>query len=436
MSASYKRLLERLTLRLADLRILRDVRTELVEPRQGEIACRLLHVAHRDRPTLGVVGVEQRLAAPTLHRGGELPRQVHGIAQPRIHAESAGRVVLVRGVAGDEGAALAEIVGHQLAAFPVRSVEQLELEIAPDRAAQQLADVPLRLVLRRRLHGEAPQPAPVDRGDHAPHAGRIDQMGEAGIAQLRFEDIDQLGRVEEDVPIVLHMRETLELDAEDLAYRRVRPIRTDEVGGGDRFRLAGHLVGDPGLDAVIGLAERFELGAMAQRHGRQRARVAQQDRVEPVLRDQAIRGRREEARVLLPERRKVEPRDLVPGHRRNPDHVRPEIVRMAFLAHAIGQPPAAHEFHRAHVDEVHLGLVDGAVARLDQRAGDTEPPELDGQGETHRSAAGDQDRRVLALCARDVRHGSSLVRFQDGEQASPVQTTKERNQPIGFRLPR
>ena len=49
---------------------------------------------------------------PAVQHGGELPGEVHGVADAGVHALAADRAVDVRGVAEQEGAALAEVLRH------------------------------------------------------------------------------------------------------------------------------------------------------------------------------------------------------------------------------------------------------------------------------------------------------------------------------------
>ena len=61
--------------------------------------------APRERDALGLVGVEQvRVRAPADHRG-ELPREVHRVAEPGVHPLAADGAVNVAGVAEEEHAA-------------------------------------------------------------------------------------------------------------------------------------------------------------------------------------------------------------------------------------------------------------------------------------------------------------------------------------------
>src|SRR5690348_3664898 len=187
----------------------------------------------------------------------------------------------MRGIAGDKGAAFAVAVCDELAALPMRAVQQLEGEIAADRAAQQRRHD--CLILRRRLHREAPEAAPVDRGDEAPNAFRADQAAETRLAEGAIEDRQQLARVEEDMEIFLDVRQAVEADAEALAHRRSRAIAADDIGRRDRALRARGEIDHLRLDAVRGLAEAFQPRAMMKREIWLQPRMRQENRIEPEL---------------------------------------------------------------------------------------------------------------------------------------------------------
>src|ERR1700750_241410 len=60
-----------------------------------------------------LIAIEQSLTAPARHRSSELPGQVDGIVNPRMHAEAAGRDHQVNGIAGKKNAAVTKAVGNQ-----------------------------------------------------------------------------------------------------------------------------------------------------------------------------------------------------------------------------------------------------------------------------------------------------------------------------------
>src|SRR6185437_15432977 len=60
----------------------------------------------------GFVAVEQRVRCPAFHDRRQLPGKVDGVANPGVHALTAGRAVDMRGITAEEGASLAEMLRH------------------------------------------------------------------------------------------------------------------------------------------------------------------------------------------------------------------------------------------------------------------------------------------------------------------------------------
>src|SRR5262249_32651815 len=74
-------------------------------------------VSSRDQPPgepdpLGFVTVEQLVRSPAGHDRCQLPGEIDGVANPRIHALAAGRTVDVRGIAEQEGSDPSEMLRH------------------------------------------------------------------------------------------------------------------------------------------------------------------------------------------------------------------------------------------------------------------------------------------------------------------------------------
>jgi hypothetical protein len=77
---------------------------------------------------------------------------------------------------------------------------------------------------------------------------------------------------------------------------------------------------------------------------------------------------------------------------------------MAFRSHTISEAPTTHEFHRAHVNEIHLRLIDRAISCLDQGARDFKPAKLGGERESDWPAPDNEYAGILAVHARNLRH--------------------------------
>ena len=74
-------------------------------------------IGGRDQPPrkadpLGLIAIEQSVGCATGQDRREFPGEIDGVADPGIHALAAGRTVDVRGVAEQEGATFAEMLGH------------------------------------------------------------------------------------------------------------------------------------------------------------------------------------------------------------------------------------------------------------------------------------------------------------------------------------
>ena len=129
---------------------------------------------------------------------------------------------------------------------------------------------------------------------------------------------------------------------------------------------------------------------VAQAHMREAAREAQQHWVEHILGTALAMLRALRRRLVLAHAGKAIASELPSRHRRDIDIVLPVVARIGRRLDPIDDAPAAAELHRAHADEVHLRLIDRAVALLDQEAGDAAPAELAGEREPDGAGADDE----------------------------------------------
>ncbi len=132
----------------------------------------LAHVMHADRPALRLVAVEELGAAPALQHRGELPAQVHRVADAGVHAEAARRPQEVRRVAGEKDAPVPIALRDDAVAGPGPDGGDLERDVFPQRVAELSRRVeridPVRL---DAADVEAPELPAVDRGDRALNVG-------------------------------------------------------------------------------------------------------------------------------------------------------------------------------------------------------------------------------------------------------------------------
>src|SRR5689334_9421048 len=92
--------------------------------------------ARADRAPLAIVAREELRSAPFLDHGRELPAEIDRVAEPGVHAESAGRRDLMDRIAGEEHATAAIAFGEDALPPPDVDVDPFDLEIAAERAAQ------------------------------------------------------------------------------------------------------------------------------------------------------------------------------------------------------------------------------------------------------------------------------------------------------------
>ena len=72
----------------------------------------------RERLTLVMIGVEQRLVRLAAQHGGDLPGEIMDVLHAGVEAEAAGRRHFMRGVTGEKDVADAIAVGNDRGGFP------------------------------------------------------------------------------------------------------------------------------------------------------------------------------------------------------------------------------------------------------------------------------------------------------------------------------
>src|SRR5262245_31887311 len=89
-----------------------------------------------DGSSLGVIGGEQTITAPSGEHRRELPAQTDRVADAGIHPERAGRRQLMDGVACEKDASARIAFSYDAASRPDTGAEPLDLESAPEGTAQ------------------------------------------------------------------------------------------------------------------------------------------------------------------------------------------------------------------------------------------------------------------------------------------------------------
>ena len=96
-----------------------------------------------DRLALGLVGVEQLRAGDALEHQRELPGEIVRVVDAGIAAEAAVRRHQMRGVAGQEDAAVLEMARHVGGRAPARDAVDLDRQVGNAGAGAHELDQPL-----------------------------------------------------------------------------------------------------------------------------------------------------------------------------------------------------------------------------------------------------------------------------------------------------
>jgi len=328
--------------------------------------------------SLGFIRIEHAGIGSALHHCSELPRQVDRIADAGVHPLAADRAVNVRGVAGEECAALPE-VGDDAMVDVIRGEPVDALDVDAEMREHLLADVvpgePTRTLRRLGLHGaDEPRLALAREREHCEEIRFVERHVQLvihdGAGGLRVGDV-------EDVRVGAAGKRR----AEDLAHPGAGAVASDEPRRFARFlRAVGTL--QPRGDAVAVIVESNELQRPLDIDAG-RVQVLDQQALVLVLRKDHHEGERADA-----------------GAHRAELHVRhfaaanPEIdsgKAQAACHHIVGDADFAIELERAGVNDerargrARLGhLVDDAHAHAIFRKPQREH-EAGGAG------AGDQD---------------------------------------------
>src|SRR5215813_323314 len=107
------------------------------------------------------------------------------------------------------------------------------------------------------------------------------------------------------------------------------------------------------------------------------------------------------ARAWVAIGRMIEARDFVAVHARHKEIV-PRVVGWIarFIAHAVGDTPTAHVFTGSGVGEIGRGKIHAAVGLFHNETANTPPGQLDGQCQTDRTGAGNENGNALSFAHR------------------------------------
>ena len=312
---------------------------------------------------------------------GELPAEIHRVADAGVPPLAGVDRHHVRSVARNEDAALAPLGGDAGVVGVDASADDGEAVGVGDVATQQVLDEGLRLgQLDRLVVVEHELPAP-DRVRQAERGPRPDRVGtEDGVrgAQRVVLDVD-----DQDA---LLQRDSRELGADPLAGEGAAALRADEVVGGDGGRLAAVHVAEGGNDVVAAVVDPDELRPQSCLGAREPVEPGEQDTVDQRLDEPVAPGPAE----LVGLRVHLRDDGAAPVHR--PHHV----VRDGVGQHLVDQLDRLHGAQRLVIDADGTGVVDEVVEALHDERRDVVATEHVAEGQSGRTGTHHEDL--------DVRH--------------------------------
>src|SRR5258708_6866079 len=212
-----------------------------------------------NRAPLLAVGIEQRLAAPSLQHGRQFPSQVPHVLQAVVEAEPAIGRMAVRGIASDEGPPDPVGLGDSDAQVP----ESDMIERAGERETSGFLDEAMKVVIvgpRIRLHGRVEEPAlaDVDAAEELPVAfvRRVERIV-GGTLGKPLEALVQLARTENGEHHQLVEVRPAAPDADLLAYRGAAAVAAHHVIGLEDLPPTAALLDDGDAHAARILLDRL-----------------------------------------------------------------------------------------------------------------------------------------------------------------------------------
>ena len=208
-------------------RVLQAGAGELVAHRRV-IRTRLRHGPVMHRPTFRLIAREQPGPAPALQHGRHLPPEIDRVADAHVHPEAAERRVQVAGIARQEHAPLAVAFGDQPVSDPGIGADDLDVEIEPGRAADQIGMI--GPAINEFGRDEIPQPIAAHRAEQPGHVVVHHPVHYGGTVRVQT---GQLLRPEHEIEVGRECAVPQQLHADQLAHQALGPIRADEIAGAD-----------------------------------------------------------------------------------------------------------------------------------------------------------------------------------------------------------
>src|SRR6266851_686245 len=358
--------------------------------------------APREADPLRLVSVENALRRALAQDRRELPREVDGVADARVHSLPTDRAVDVGGVAEEEDAPAPETSRHSV----MDPVGREPLH-SRDVDAHPLQE-PLAHIVPARFHALLL------------HIGTDGADQPCAPLVCEREDRGEVARVQRHVQLAVHQR-SARLDVGYVekmlvgAARRadVEPFahgRAGAVAAGEEDRLARPSPVEPRRDPATHFVEVDELDPALDLHAQLLESVDQEPLVLVLRVDQAIRER-------APVR--AQPFEIEVGC---PPASRPQIdggEREPGFDYVVGDTELPVEFQRARLHRQRARSRSWLVGLVDDADPDAQSDEPKSEHETGRSSADDEDLSVHAL--RDSTHLPAADTKRRASRASSIQ---------------
>jgi hypothetical protein len=153
-------------------------------------------VARTDLSAFDLVGIQQAGPAPSLDGAGQLPLQIHRVADAGVHSEPALRDDQMCGITGQEHSPVAVTIGEQKVQTPRVHGEHFNVHQHADYTLDHRHEI--RVLGQARVQGEVPLIA-LHHDRRSDHAGIF--IGDVEVPSLTCErdPLNELVRAEEDL---------------------------------------------------------------------------------------------------------------------------------------------------------------------------------------------------------------------------------------------
>ena len=361
-------------------------------------------IANRDRLALDLVTLQQPLAAPTPQHGIELPGEIAGIANARVHANATGRRKQVRSVAREEHPPDAPLTRHRLVMVPMHRLQQLELEGLAHRPVQDRGRIELLGAARRieKIILVVPQLHPVDGREDTKAAG-IEH--EVQVRQTQAVRRQELAAAKIKADVRAHPSSTVATNAEIAPQLPTAALAHGEVLRTNFAHLARRHLDEPSEHVVGMLRKALATPAVTHFEPLQPLRVTTQHGLQSLLTDLGLRVRRPLQFAKALQRGRVTPPTFIDRWRaeavqfltRQPGG-KNDVIRMLVgdggRKDLLVETPAAEQLHGSRPEQRRLRVFARTRALLDEQHPLTAPRQIDGERQAHRPAAHDQHRNI------------------------------------------